>query len=611
MKQIGPPRLGVLATQSLLTVFCLHATLVSAAAFDPFGVPGQPQGDESLSDPSPRIPEMQFTNHELSMVFQIVSDATGWSIFPSREVNQAKVSLWVKDLSAQQLLDQVVAMAGFVYHRDGNVITVMTYDEYLQHYGLERKVITIVHANADAIANTIEPFLSKLGKKVVHADTGTIVLYETEANLAFITGIVESLDIPREDIVIAVVDLHYAEAEGLARVLAEVFGASQRITGSLPPAPTAKPNKKAPAKPMKEGGGPDRGSVLDPVTVLAIEHANQILLVGTQSGIEQVREVIARVDVFGSNLVVEVIALEFADAELIADTLREMFSQERSNQNRDNGSSSTAKTNRASSPDADAPALTPGMFQSPLDNIDVQAISRTNQLIIKAAKGDVERMRQLVSRLDIYVEPMTQAYQFIYVDATELYTGLERILNISTRSGSSGGRRGGQGDNERTRQRGGLTLVERNNSIVVTGPPSVHRITQSIVDTVDKPGAYEAGMIRVYKIENADVEEVAQTVRELITVTEEADTESSRVRFSDDGSTGDTAPPAGDAALAATEEFVPQGDAGGRLPAPPTRWWLGSPTPVPRPGGQTLLLRRARHHRPAARYPRCCRRWRI
>ena len=293
---------------------------------------------------------------------------------------------------------------------------------------------------------------------------------------------------------IEVVDLHYAEAAALSKVLATVFSSSQRITGPAAPVQSGKPNAKKPVKPKPSAAQvrPMGLSVLEYVAIHAVEHANQLLLVGTVRGIEQVKKAITRVDVFGSNLVVEVIELEYADAEVVAETLRTMFSQKQAAETSRNSSARPVGGRAEATPAKPIAEGGLGTFQSPLANVDIQAMGRTNQLIIKAAKGDVEIMRQLVARLDIYVEPMTQAYQFIYVDASELYTGLERILNISTRSGSVGGR-GGQGENERSRQRGGLTLVERNNSIVVTGPPSVQRIMQSIVATVDTPGKYEAG----------------------------------------------------------------------------------------------------------------------
>ncbi|MCK4787734.1 MAG: hypothetical protein KAV87_28530, partial [Desulfobacteraceae bacterium] len=135
---------------TLLVVILLVTSLVAgkgdiAVDFDPFG------SDETdmrsllrdVMDAGPVIPQIQFNNNEISMAFQIISDATGWSIFPTAEVSRAKVSLWAKDISAKELLDTVVTLAGFIYHWEGNIISVMTYNEYMQHYGLAKKVIPL------------------------------------------------------------------------------------------------------------------------------------------------------------------------------------------------------------------------------------------------------------------------------------------------------------------------------------------------------------------------------------------------------------------------------------------------------------------------------------
>jgi general secretion pathway protein D len=147
--------------------------------------------------------------------------------------------------------------------------------------------------------------------------------------------------------------------------------------------------------------------------------------------------------------------------------------------------------------------------------VGVYAISQTNQLIVKAQKDDMEVLDKLIKGLDIYVEPMTRNYFFTYVDAAEIYNGLEQILDIPSRSGRFSRTGAGQVGSEGGRP-GGITLVTKTNSIVLTAPPSVHRIMNSIVRSVDMPGKYEAGMIRSYKIENADVDEVANAISELI-----------------------------------------------------------------------------------------------
>ncbi|MHC4211975.1 MAG: secretin N-terminal domain-containing protein [Planctomycetota bacterium] len=179
---------------AILMVFSGMCCFANELDFDPFGtVTGDANTSAELVKEGPIIPQVQFNNNDISMAFQIISDLTGWSIFPTGQVAKARISLWANNISAQELLDIVVNLTGFTYHHQGNIVTVMTYDEYIQFHGLAREVIELTYADAASVASVIKPFMSKRGVNIVHKQTNTIVLYETAANLEFIVGIIERL----------------------------------------------------------------------------------------------------------------------------------------------------------------------------------------------------------------------------------------------------------------------------------------------------------------------------------------------------------------------------------------------------------------------------------
>jgi type II secretory pathway component GspD/PulD (secretin) len=406
------------------------------------------------------IPEIQFSNNEIAMAFQIISDATGWSIFPTKAVSEAKISVWAKQISALDLLDRVVTLAGFIYRREGNAIAVMTYEEYAQHYGLEKCVIVLEHVPASSIGSMLTNFLSNRGKAVVHQDTNTIVLLESEANLASLVKVIEKLDVP--------------------------------VTGGM---------------------------------------------------------------------VIEVMDLEYVDTEVQATTLQEVFAKAQAGQtSRLPERSASEKPGEKAS---DARITAPADVFTPTAEISIHALARTNQLIIKAREDDVKRVRQLVTRLDMYVEPTTKTYHFIYADAAEIYSGLEQILNLTNRSGRGGGRTETGGGRESGRPQG-LTLVEKSNSILLTAPPSIHRVMTSIVESVDVASTYEAGILRTYKLENADITEVATAIRELLQVEDREQKRPGEPKYEGQAQVQAQAqaaarPPEGEGlGLSATEEFRPQ-----------------------------------------------------
>jgi type II secretory pathway component GspD/PulD (secretin) len=415
----------------LLSTFWPATMKVFAIDFDPFGS----YESDNLSlpkdarDDGPVIPQIEFNNNDISMVFQIISDATGWSIFPTPEVSTAKVNLWAKSITAKELLDKVTQTTGFTYQRQGDIIVVMTYDEYAQHYGLAKEVVVLDNGDSDSITGVIRPFLSKLGKCVVHKETNSMVIFESKGNLKIILDIIEKLDIPSAaETILEVISLKYADAEVIAEALQKVF--------------------------------PDKEPIISPKLVST--EKEQTVSPDKQTGKQES---------------VQEAAFGFAS------------------------------------------------------QVEVFAIGTTNQLIIKALPKDIKKLKKLIDKLDTYVEPISRNYHLTYVDAAEIYEGLEQILNLSGRSGMT--QRTNVQDSRTGGIHQGITLVEATNSILVTGPPSVHSIMENIVKNIDIQGAYEEGFIRVYKIENADVEEVADSIRELIESQERQRERDRQMRFAE------------------------------------------------------------------------------
>ncbi len=370
---------------------------------------------DGLIDQSPIIESVAFTNTDISDIFQIIRDRTQWSIFPTSEVSRAKISFYAHNITAKTLLDTIIQMAGFVYHKDDNIITVMTYDEYAQFYGLEKRVVPLKYGNADSISTVLKPFLSnKLGKSIVYPETNSIVIFESEANLETVIKIIEQLDIPSD------------------------FQTTMKV-----------------------------------------------------------------------------IDLVYLDAQELATTLQSIFSEQDNNQNSRRTQTTELLQNRPPERITPAESTREDSFLTPRSTVGIFPLNTSNKLIVKASKNDMQEIEKLVEKLDVFIEPITKTYHFTYIDASDIYNDLQNILDI--RAGGSNMNRGTSGQNRREGGRpGGLTLVAKTNSILLTGPPSVHRVMESIKNEVDIAATYEAGEIRTYKLDNADIDEVATTIRELL-----------------------------------------------------------------------------------------------
>ncbi len=199
------------------------ATQPGGAAITPRLSSGVAGGAASQAGPQgPVIAQVQFNEEDINLVFQVISDASGWSIFPSGKA-RGKISLYAKNITAGQLLEQAVNMAGLVSVRQGNVISVMTYDEYVQYYGVQKQVIRLAQRDAEEILRAVSPFVTAHGRLIADPATRSIIIYDAPNNLPLLERVIQEVDQPASQMSIEVVKLVYAD----------VLGPQPRVGGDL------------------------------------------------------------------------------------------------------------------------------------------------------------------------------------------------------------------------------------------------------------------------------------------------------------------------------------------------------------------------------------------
>jgi len=550
----------------LLLCFNFSQAQESASGFNPI-FDDTPSGPTSisdtlqdLSDSSPVIPSVDFVDELITEVFQPISETTGWSIFCTEEAGRKKVSFWAKDITALEILEQAVKLAGLTYRRENDTFSIMTYKEYAQHFDVEKHVISLKYANPSRIESIIKGFLTENAILQIDPETKSFILFEVASNLTSLRNIINQLDTPTENTIAESIDLDYSDCVDLADVLGKVFSVDEQ-TKNKSERITDQNNKQSPSNSASPPPSIYPSISSNKVSIFAIAHSNQLVVVGRQSDIEEVRKLVRTIDIAGNNMMITVRRLEFADAQIVSESLEAIFNNQNFNQ-----TSNTENSNirpRTESSDVSNALLSPGNISvEEYSNVTIQAVPSSNQLIIRAYKGDVERIDELLSELDVFIEPMTQSYLFTYIEAASVYPDIQRILNAQSQRGSTG--QSGRGTQNSGSRSGnsygssndiGLALTERTNAITVSGPPSIHRIMTSLWETIDKPGLYEAGVIEVYKIQYGKIEEIAATLTELLVTPQEEDSIRKETEVG--------LPPQSTVASASTtleemEEFVPQ-----------------------------------------------------
>ncbi len=179
--------------------------------------------------------------------------------------------------------------------------------------------------------------------------------------------------------------------------------------------------------------------------------SNKLIIVDTVDNINRIVEIISNLDVEKR---IEFIQIENADAADVATKLLEIFGAEsriRSTQPRTSGRST--RQGRANQASTSQQASVTG--ESEILGFKVITDERTNSLIIIAYPQDMEKIRKVISILDVLSEQVEQGIYVLRIknaDAEQIVGVLSSIIG----SGGGGGRVGGQ-QNQRARlSSGGL-----------------------------------------------------------------------------------------------------------------------------------------------------------
>ncbi len=137
--------------------------------------------------------DLDIVNMDVAAVLKIISDAGGWTIIPSKKVTEnAKVSLWCKGAGARQLLEKLCLVNGYVYkeEEEGNLIYLMTKDEYEQVFGGVSRMFVLNFQRAETIKPLVESSLTKAGKVGIDPWSNTIIVNDTAENLQKVESLI-------------------------------------------------------------------------------------------------------------------------------------------------------------------------------------------------------------------------------------------------------------------------------------------------------------------------------------------------------------------------------------------------------------------------------------
>lgn len=309
---------------------------------------------------------------------------------------------------------------------------------------LVSQMITLKYLEMEDANNVVKDLLHGFGKVQRFDRINSLLVTETSTNLKRILEILEMVDQPTElNVVTRVIPIQHAKAADIAARLNELISDSQgekkeevaqvaqpaqaavrrspnmiRARQPVPETPAAAPETAA----ALEAAMAERGIIQGKVKVLADERTNILIIISKPVNFTFIDQIVKALDVpVDPEVIVDVIALEFADAEETAGLLNDFIGAAKSESETsapktgEEGTEATATDTRARALEdyvraraaaadrvrqaaGEAVASKIGQL-SP--NTKILADKRTNTLLLMGTKGDIAALREIVAKVDI------------------------------------------------------------------------------------------------------------------------------------------------------------------------------------------------------------------
>lgn len=410
----GMRRLGAWLIVSLAVGLGVTMASGQQPRYDPFAA-------KSVDNPPPEPPQAAIPSlvveDQVTRIFRILSDATGWSFVVSPEVTSKppRINLYVKNMTPDQILQQIAVLGGLVVDRKGNVVSIMTFDEHARMFGLEKSVVVLRNTSAKLLAESLRPFADtgdKNAARIIADETSNkLILLMPRPLLESLLKLVESLDVPLEAETLRVVPVTHLQASAVVPALEAFLQDSRTANASeasrLVPKAGPAPATSAPAN----DPSPDRrlGDVWR-VQFMLEPRLNVIVLRGRPADVAKVEALIGQLDVDPG---VQAISypLKYTDAQQLYETLQAVME-----------SASRERTSRSA-----AGAV-------PAERMHVSVSGQNNLILVEGNAADHQWVRQIIEALD---KPMagsggTKVYRLDCASSAEVVKVLTSIVDSRT-----------------------------------------------------------------------------------------------------------------------------------------------------------------------------------
>lgn len=300
------------------------------------------------------------------------------------------------------------------------------------------RLIPLRFIDAQAIADTLKPLVSKDAAMVAYPPTNTVILTDASANIRRILDIIAQIDVESYKEELTVLKVRHADAATLAGQLSEIFGAEvSDAAGGATGVRTARQRRPGVPQP---GQGPELLTPAERVRLITDERTNSIIVLAARSRLDEIRRVVAKLDVVieGGGRI-HVYYLKHADAEELSQTLNALISGQPVPSSTGTGGLGGRTGARASLATAvsagnqgNVQALRSAITEL-AEGVTITADPPTNSLVIQASQEGFATISTVIAQLDVERPQVLVEALILEVDITDGqnlgFTGLVRITD--------------------------------------------------------------------------------------------------------------------------------------------------------------------------------------
>ena len=482
-------------TKSLRWMFSFSCSLLFLLTVSMLGF-GEDEVAENETE-SKRI-SMRFKDASLEHILEFISDATGYTIVKSADLDMRVTIISPDDMpldEAFSVLNTTLAIKGYTSIINGRSVKIVPLSEakleatpiqvgsdpeqIKSEDTITTQVMPLLSADATQLVKDLKDFVPQYGVMTAYGRSNTLIITASSANIKRLAEIVKQLDISMMDrIKIEVFSLQYADAVKLAEVITKLYEKPQDAEAAAEQERQQRGRRGGFGDRGRFGGGggetettteessPTEGGALQllgEVKAVADENTNSLIVSASQSNLIAIRRLVAELDTQRfSQPETRVFSLKYGDATEIANELNQAFSSAARNvftgggfggfggfggRGRDRRFFEEQQQRQGSGQSGEGVLGLPELVAVP--------DARTNSVIVTTTAEQMDAVGKLIEQLDRDIADFaedTRIFTLEHADAANVSAVLNELLSTelferqaSTRTNFIGGGFGGFG----------------------------------------------------------------------------------------------------------------------------------------------------------------------